>query len=226
MEARSVQVVKLILMANNIAMKRNILVILIALMPIVASGQRDRQSVQQLITSYTSQLEQKKVKQWLLSWHYCNGSIEMIRMPDGSMCISKGSYYQVYLLYEDEDQGWIVKFDNCGPYQPVKMDGNALLDYYASNFERLMEEDVLPYKSASYTGDPELRKSVEPCFREFVFKQGENKRDLSYNLYHMSSSKEEPNKNYQHNSGLAVYTLDNMIGRWINENQGKFKRAK
>ena len=207
-------------------MKNSILVILITILPIVVFGQHDRQSVEQLISSHTSQLEQKNVEQWLVSWHYCNGRVEMIRMPDGSMCISKGTFYQAYVLWKDGDRSWIAKFDSCGQYQPVKMDDNTLLNYYTNNFKRLMEEEVLLYKSASYTGDPELRKSVEPCFRDYIFKKGESKKVLSYNLYQMSSSEEEPNENYQHNFGLVVHTLDEMIGRWISENRRKFKRVK
>jgi hypothetical protein len=198
----------------------------IILSVIRVSGQHDKNAVEQMVQEHLAVLSKEGIQNWLVNWRYCNGQVEMIKMPDGSLCISSGTHYEAYVIWKTDQVYSINKFDNCSAYLPAEITDQGLATLLGGKWEKLMSESVKPYRSANYTGEPQLRKEVEPCFRDFHFRSAEANHTVVYNLYQMRNSEEEPNLNYQYNRSLAVNELDALLEEWLKANRTKFKRKK
>jgi hypothetical protein len=75
----------------------------------VIVAQHDEAYVDDLATEFTKKLAERDINTWFLNKRYCKGAIEMFKLEDGSMCSSKGTYFQVYLFWMDEGKPMIKK---------------------------------------------------------------------------------------------------------------------
>ncbi|MEM7186790.1 MAG: hypothetical protein AAF466_09040, partial [Bacteroidota bacterium] len=95
--------------------------------------------------------------------------------------------------------------------------------FYESNRAELLSEEVKQYKSASYTGTPELRKNPQPCFRQFAFLKEDEPINKTYNLYDLENG-DGDNLNYDFNSQLKMIELDALIDEVLSAKEAFMKR--
>ncbi|QNJ98607.1 hypothetical protein [Constantimarinum furrinae] len=205
-------------------MKRIILLVFTLFISVQSISQNDEAYVDTLVDDFTSKLESRGINTWFYNKRYCLGSIEMFKMDDGSMCTSKGTYYAVYLIWNEDDGTMIKKFDNCGMYYSLTLEDSGLMDAVIANKDALQNEAVLKYDSANWTGKPEQRTKVQPCHTAFRFNMDSVLFSKEYNLYHMTTDAKDPNKNYEHNTSLKIRSLELKMDEVIAQMEAKFRR--
>jgi hypothetical protein len=186
-------------------------------------GQNDEVYVDELTLAFTKKLTERNITNYYTVKRYCSGRIEMFKLPE-RICTSKGTYYEVYVVWMEEYGAFIKKIDNCSLYYSVRLSDNKLYDFFISNLTVLKSEDVRNYKSATYSGKPELRKKPQPCFRSFQFTKGEATFFKRYNLFDISNDSDGKNLNYEFNSQLKVVILDAMLDAVLAISEEKMKR--
>jgi hypothetical protein len=186
-------------------------------------GQNDEVYVDELTLAFTKKLTERNITNYYTVKRYCSGRIEMFKLPE-RICTSKGTYYEVYVVWMEEYGAFIKKIDNCSLYYSVRLSDNKLYDFFNSNLTALKSEDVRNYKSATYSGKPELRKKPQPCFRSFQFTNGEATFSKRYNLFDISNDSDGKNLNYEFNSQLKVVILDAMLDAVLAISEEKMKR--
>lgn len=186
-------------------------------------GQNDEGYVDDLTQEFTQKLGERNITNYYTVKRYCSGRIEMFKLP-GRVCTSKGTYFEVYVVWKEEDGAFIKKIDNCSLYYSVRLSDDKLYDFFISNRHALESEVVKKYKSATYSGEPELRKKPQPCFRSFQFTEGETTYSKSYNLFDISNDSDGENLNYEFNNRLKVVILDSMLDEVLAVSEDKMKR--
>jgi hypothetical protein len=191
------------------------------------NAQRDEAYVDKLLSEFTYKLEERSIYSWFFVKRYCTGSVEMFQMDDGSWCSSKGTYYETYVVWVEEDGSpMIKKVDNCGLYYSISLKSNVLTSFVSDNLNDLIETSVKNYQADNISGTPELRTSVHSCKRSFVFRRSGGVSKTNYDLYDLSTSEEYPNVHYKYNSDLKIVTLDKILDEIIENLQTKFRRQK
>ena len=178
----------------------------------ITSGftQNDEAYVDQLTNEFTSKLKERGIPSFFATKHYCSGTIEMF-IIDGKMCTTRDTYYEVYIFWEETDgTPFVKKIDNCGLFQSIELPNNEVLYLAFENLYTIENEEVKPYKSETYTGQPELRKEVQPCFRSFTFKSLEDVVTKSFNLFDISNDSDGKNLNYDYNNALSLVIVNNF----------------
>ena len=186
-------------------------------------GQNDEGYVDELTLEFTKKLTERNIMNYYTVKRYCSGRIEIFKLPE-RICTSKGTYFEVYVVWKEEDGAFIKKIDNCSLYYSVPLSDNKLHEFFISNLTTLKSEEIKNYKSATYTGKPELRKKPQPCFRSFQFTNGETTFSKSYNLFDISNDSDGKNLNYEFNSQLKVVILDAMLDAVLAVSEEKMKR--
>ena len=203
---------------------KKLLFVVFLLVELTAFGQNDEAYVDDLTKQFTQKLTERGIPNYFVAKRYCSGKIEMFQIgKDKKWCTSKGTYYAVYVVWKEEGQEFIKKIDNCGLFYSAELDGAELFDYYESNQLELLSETVKNYKSASYTGTPELRKNPQPCFRSFGFLQEGSLVSKSYNLYELEGG-DGDNLNYEYNSKLKIVALDVILDEVLANSEANMKR--
>ncbi len=190
------------------------------------SAQNDEAYVDKLVNEFTVKLEERGIANWFSNKRFCTGSIEMFQMENGRMCTSRGTYFEVYVLWEEEGTTMIKKIDNCGLFYSIPLKSNELMEFVHTNYSDLQLNSVKPYKANNITGKPVSRTSVQPCKRSFYFKKDGSGMTQNYGLYDLTTSKEHPNTNYNYNNGIKIVRLDKNLDEVISALQAKFKRQK
>ncbi|MBT8263295.1 MAG: hypothetical protein KJO05_10760 [Bacteroidia bacterium] len=205
-------------------MKKLLLVLFIISQPI--SAQNDEAYVDQLVNEFTAKLEERGIPNWYSNKRFCTGSIEMFQMENGKMCTSKGTYFEVYVLWEEEGTTMIKKIDNCGLFYSIPLKNNELMEFVDTNYPDMQLNHVKPYKADNITGNPVSRTTVQPCKRSYVFKKNGGEMKQNYSLYDLTTSEEHPNTNYEHNNDRKIVALDAKLDDVIDALAAKFKRQK
>ena len=135
---------------------------------------------------------------------------------EGKMCTSKGTYYEVYVVWQEEGKDFIKKIDNCGLFFTETLDNTTLYDFYQKEYPALIDDEVKPYRSTAFTGKPQLRKEVQPCFREFSFVKGSRVDDKKFNLFALSNESDGKNENYTFNQTLKLVALNKKMDTLLN----------
>jgi len=189
-------------------------------------AQNDEAYVDALVNEFTAKLEERGIANWFSNKRFCTGSTEMFQMENGRMCTSKGTYFEVYVLWEEEGITMIKKIDNCGLFYSVPLKSNELMEFVDTNYLDLQLNHVKPYKADNISGIPTSRTTVQPCKRSYVFKKKGGVMKQKYNLYDLTTSEKHPNTNYKHNNEQKIVALDKKLDNVINALGAKFKRQK
>jgi hypothetical protein len=202
---------------------KKVLIICTLLLTVGAFAQNDEAYVDTLTTEFTEKLVERNITQFFTVKHYCSGKIEMFQIgKEKKMCSSKGTYYKVFVVWKEDDTVRIKKIDNCGLFYSVSLTDTDLFDFFDQNQDALASEEVKKYKSATYTGKPELRKQPQPCFRSFRFTEAENTTGITYNLFDLSNEKD--NLNFEHNSQRKAVLLDAKLDAILATSEGTMRR--
>lgn len=191
---------------------------------VTALGQNDEAYVDDLTNQFTAKLTERGISNYFVAKRYCSGKIEMFEIGrERKLCTSRGTYYQVYVVWKEEGEEFIKKIDNCGLFYSTELAGAKIYDFYESNQAALLSETIKNYKSASFTGTPELRKNPQPCFRSFWFLEEGLLVEKSYNLYELNDG-DGDNLNYEYNSQLKIVALDAMLDEILANSEATMKR--
>ncbi|MEP2935573.1 MAG: hypothetical protein ABJM06_07625 [Gilvibacter sp.] len=158
---------------------------------------------------------------------FCNGSVKMFMMADGSRCATTGDYIEAYLIYKNEAAVFIKKFDNCGAYDAIQLEDAKVYKMFVTDAGSLVKEVVKPYKTAQENTQPLSRTKVYRCHRSFTYYIGEESTIVSYPLYDLSNESLQPNVNYEFNNNLGTVKLDKILDSIIVplEENKSFKRS-
>ncbi len=52
---------------------------------------------------------------------------------NGKMCISKGTYYEMYVFWNEQGIDYLKKFDNCGQFETVELNDTSLSSFTKGN---------------------------------------------------------------------------------------------
>ena len=202
---------------------KKVLIICTLLLTIGAFGQNDEAYVDGLTQEFTQKLVERNITQYFTIKHYCSGKIEMFQIgKERKMCSSKGTYYKVFVVWKEEDNVHVKKIDNCGLFYSIPLTDTAIYDFFDQNKSDLASEEVKQYKSATYTGTPELRKQPQPCFRSFSFTEAGNTSVVSYNLFDLSNEKD--NLNFEYNNQRKAVLLDAQLETLLATSEGNMRR--
>lgn len=186
-------------------------------------AQRDEAYVKTEVETFVSSLAERGIKKYFHTRRYCSGNIEMF-VINGKNCMSKGTYYESYIFWAEGEQAYVKKIDNCGLYLSVALQDDAILKFAREHVVGMEQEEVKPYKSETYTGTPEQRKPVQPCFREYDFATGNEAFSKQFNLFDISNDSDGKNLNYDHNQALKLIKLNGLIDQLIVTEKRSFKR--
>jgi len=202
---------------------KKVLIICMLLLTVGAFGQNDEAYVDTLTQEFTQKLVERNITQFFNVKQYCSGKIEMFQIgKERKMCSSKGTYYKVFIVWKEENSVHVKKIDNCGLFYSISLTDTDLFDFYDENTADLATEEVKQYKSATYTGKPELRKQPQPCFRSFSFTEAGNTSVVSYNLFDLSNEKD--NLNFEHNNERKAVLLDAKLETILATSEASMRR--
>jgi hypothetical protein len=190
----------------------------------MAIAQNDKNYVDDLVSKFTSSLEARQINDYLYLYKYCDGTTEMFKLEDGSMCISKGTYYEVYVFWKEGNQDMIKKIDNCGLYFSFPLNNSSVLDFVKINSEKLANNKVAKYAVKNPENVPAKSSKVHRCHSAFVFNIENNSFEQNYNLYDLTNESKYENINFERNKKLKIVALEKMIETHISGLESKFKR--
>lgn len=204
-------------------MMRSILIWLFLLSMPTLWAQQDEAYVKSEVASFVQKLADRGVDKYFQTRRYCSGNIEMFTI-DGKNCMSKGTYFESYIFWTEGDQAYVKKIDNCGVFLSVALKSNSVITFASEHVVGMENEEVKPYNSEAYTGTPQQRKPVQPCFREFDFKLSSEPYSKRFNLFDISNDSDGRNLNYDHNQSLKLIKLNGMIDQLLGDEKRSFKR--
>ena len=205
-------------------MKKSFIVFLLMISTGLAA-QNDEAYVDTQVNGFTASLEKRGISTYYTVKRFCLGEIEMFQLSNGKMCSSKGTYYEVYVLWKEIDGGTMIKkLDNCGLFFSLPLPDPAIYEAFLSNVSRLQAEAVKPYEVANPENSPTLSTKVHPCRRTYSFKEGENSFNKSYKLYDLTNESKQKNLNYDYNNGLLIVELDKLLDTVIGMLDSQFRR--
>ncbi len=197
-------------------MKKCILGLLLFL-PTVQQAQNDEAFVDSQVAAFTQELIAKSINQYVVYKSYCVGETRMITL-DGKMCISRGTFFESYVIWNEEGTDKVKKFDNCGSFYTAELLDTTLSDFYKKEWAALLDDEVKPYHSAKYTGNPELRKTPQPCERAFILHSEMKEVSKKFNLFAISNDSEGANLNYQFNKNLKLVAFHELLEKMTSAN--------
>lgn len=205
---------------------KQILFILIFVSSTGVFGQNDEAFVEAQLSQIKAELEMQQVSEYFMRKDYCQGNIQIFKMPNGSMCASTSTYYSVYVFWKNEDKTIVQKVDNCGTYEKITIEESPLLEKVSNLKHQLQKEEVKPYKSEIEDPSPFGNMQVEDCRKEFTFHYDDLDFTKGFKEYDLSNESKFPNVNADYNNNLPLIKLDRNITRLLAdlESNGKFRR--
>jgi hypothetical protein len=173
-------------------------------------AQGDRDFVESQVKTFVQTLAVKGVTNYIYTQRFCNGTIKMFMMPDGSKCFSSGNYVTTFVLWKEQGTSFIKQIDNCGMYTTVPMVDITLFDNAITNFNTIQNKPVRPYEVSSKK-NPTQRTQVKNCERLFYFKKNKQSFEQSYKMIAITTVSEEKNMNYDYNQRLEIVHLDGRL---------------
>lgn len=192
----------------------------------VVFGQNDEAFIEEQLSQITAELEMQQVHEYVIRKDYCEGNIQIFRMPDGSRCATPSTYYSVYIFWKGEDKTYIQKVDNCGTFEKITIEGSALLNKVSHLKNQLQKDVVKPYQSEKKDPSPFGNMKVEDCKKTFTFHYSDLDFEKEFKEYDLSNESKFPNINADYNNNLPLVKLDRNITQLLAdmESNGKFKR--
>lgn len=195
---------------------KNILALFLLLLPWMPQAQNDEAHVEAMVTEFTTELKNKGTDQFFVYKSYCVGQVRMLKLKD-KMCASKSTFVEAYVVWNEAGLDKIKKFDNCGEFYIADLSDTQVMDFYNAQWRALMDDEVKPYHSASYTGEPELRKTPQPCYREFYLQSPQKEVRKKFNLFALSNDSDGKNLNYAFNQTLKLVALHELMEKTLSK---------
>jgi hypothetical protein len=202
-----------------------ILLGVLLLLSSLSYAQHDETYVDKLVSEFTTNLKNRNINTYLLSKRYCEGRIEIFKLENGRMCSSKGTYYAVYVFWEEGDKAMIKKIDNCGLFYSLELNDDGVMAFIIQHKNEIKNNPVKPYKMATAASGPISSTEIHSCKREVTFQDDlATSLEQSYRLFDLTNDAKEANLNYASNNRLKVVELDKLMGTTIEQMENKFRR--
>jgi len=202
---------------------RKLFIILVALVSFSVNAQNDKAYVDGLVAEFTQSLNERAIDNYFYNTRYCLGNIQIFDLGNGKRCMSKDTYYEVYVFWKEDNVSMIKKIDNCGLYFPEALPENDIVKFYKSSTEQLREK-VKNYETVEQPTGPVQRTAIHNCYREFEFVSGSENFGQKYNEFDLTNDSQNANINFSHNNSLVVVSLDSQIDSIIKKTANKLKR--
>lgn len=180
-------------------------------------AQKDMASVEAQVADFTTKLESRNIDNYFTTMRYCNGETKMFVMPDGSRCVSQGTYAAAYVVWMENEETMIKKIDNCGMFASVALSSNELFEFFQEHVEALQQNKVKPYEIAGREGGPLQRTEIKDCHRKYRFVEEATEGMQEFKPFDLTNEAREKNINYDYNKGLAVTRMEAMLDKVIVE---------
>lgn len=203
---------------------KKILLIVLGLFLTGGFAQNDKAYVDSLVSEFTKSLESRDIDDYFYMYNYCNGRTEMFKLEDGNMCISKGTYYEVYVFWNEEKESMIKKIDNCGLYFSLPLWDFKIIEFVELMRQALEKGVVKKYEVENPENVPIQSAEVHPCIRSFKFRNENNSFGQTYNLYDLTNESKYENLNFEYNNNLEIVALGKLIDNTLLEMESKFRR--
>lgn len=205
-------------------MKKFLLLILLST-GTIAFSQNDEAFVDSQVSQFIAQLGEQSQPVFSRK-NYCEGKIEMFKMPDGKMCSSKSTYYSVFVFWNENEKNNVKKFDNCGAFETVALEDDDLIQRVSKIKKELQKEEVKSYKAENQDKTPFGNMNVEDCRKEYSFNFGSENFKKSFKEFDLGNDSNSPNVNAHSNNSLSLVVLDKELATVISglEGEGKFRR--
>ncbi len=189
------------------------------------TAQNDEAYVDALTADFTTKLESRGIDTYFVAQRYCLGTIEMFTLDNGSICSSRGTYYENYIVWrEDDGASMIKKIDNCGMFFSLPLPNPELYTTFQSKTSELQSESVQPYAVANPENNPTASTEVHPCRREYTFEVSGTSFSKSYRLFDLTNDSNQRNLNFEANNATAVVAIDAMLDNAISSISSQMKR--
>jgi len=205
-------------------MKKTLLFLFFGIVSAMSIAQNDKAYVDDLVSEFTKSLENRDINNYFYMNKYCVGSTKMFQYEHGRMCVSKGTYYEVFIFWMEGEQAMIKKIDNCSMYFSLPLSSASVIDDVNSNTKKLEKGLVKTYAVKNPENIPVQSSKVHPCHRLFKFNMDDKTFGQMYNLYDLTNESKYENLNFDYNNNLEIVALEKKIEALISENESNFKR--
>lgn len=182
-------------------------------------AQNNEAYVDLLVSEFTETLE----GDWFSNKRHCLGENIMIRMNDGSRCMSRESYFEVFVFWEVKNKTHMKKFDSCGSNESNTFDKSLFMFDFQIDVKN---KGVKKYEVSNPENKPASSTEIHSCYRTFVFKSGEEIYTNTYNLYYLTNASKQKNINFSYNNDLKLVEIDKQIDLVIPVYDSSSKRKK
>lgn len=206
---------------------KNFLFLLALLSATISVAQNDEAFVNNQVAQKIAGLEMQENPVFFYRKDYCEGNVQMFTLPNGKLCTSKSTYYAVYVFWkEDGDNLKVQKFDNCGSFSPLTINGEKILKLLKSKREQLQTEEIKPYEGEKIDESAIGNMSVKDCAKQYYFSLDGKSFEKSFKEIDISNDSKYKNVNANYNNSLELISLNKTLSQFIDtfEARGKFFR--
>ena len=200
-----------------------LLVIIFVWTSLGVHAQHEKKHVDHLVAKFTKSLEARNITNYMYLYEYCDGIIDVFRLSDGTSCSSKGTYYEVYVFWNEDNRSLVKKIDNCGIFFALPINNINILNYISTNIQQLQVQ-VKQYELESTENQVVEDISIHPCQTMFQFNVDDQSFGQTYNLFQLTTDASNKNINFDYNNNLKIVALENLLNEEIQSIESKFRR--
>ncbi|WP_203295619.1 hypothetical protein [Luteirhabdus pelagi] len=176
------------------------------------------------VETFTQQLKAEGANLIFYVDQFCLGKTEIFKVRNNQNCIVSPTYHSYYVFWQKGNEQYLQRIDKCGRFQKIPLEDNEIFETVSMNMTNLKNETILPYKKQRPDTGPTSSTETYPCRRNYKFIKENSSFERQFMLYDISSMEDNPNMNYEHNQGLSIVQLENMLDEFIEEIQNDFIR--
>ena len=198
------------------------LIIILFLISNLIFGQDKSDPTESFVTKFKSEMMKENISNFFIVKHISPGNTRIIELKDPNSCNENGYYFVMYAFWENGNETWIKKYDNCGEFKNVKLTNSKPIKFYKKNIESLKINDVQPYifKPDSIANGKKysfISGRTHTAHRYFWFFQDSTEFEKKFDKYNLETEKNNKNLNYELNNNLSIVKLNIICEEIINE---------
>lgn len=199
---------------------KNLLFVFVLLLTATSFAQRDKEDVESMVDTFTSALKEREIFNFFTTTRYCDGNIQMIQMPNGRMCTSKGTFYETYIFWQEEGKSYGKKIDNCGMFGSIELPNSDVYNYFTTHFEAIKSNPVKGYEIAQKETGPLQRTEINNCHKAFTLSNANDTFSQKFKPFDLTNDAVETNIHYEYNQQLKIVQLDSLVDTAIEQIEG------
>lgn len=201
---------------------RKILIILFILFSNVLFSQNIKYKNDSL-TVFLNQLDNKKLNQYFSINIYKKGPNKFKRIQDGS-CNDRGTVNKVFVFWSKNKKTFLNKFDDCSSYQSIEI-SKFPIDF-VNDYKFILNKEKIKEYYSTVIYDDEIHEVIlmDTKGREYNFHLESVDFKIDIDLNDFSNPKNAKNENFEFNSKLKIFALNQFCEKLITdlENDNQF----